>query len=246
MIDNMLKLFIDTLGYNGGWVALGTIIAVIAYLFGSLSCAIIIVRLWKHDDIRKYGSGSAGGTNVLRNFGVVPAVLTLAGDFLKGVAAIIVARFLAEGYGKAAIEAGMQISVETCSLYGALLAGAFCVIGHVYPIYFKFKGGKGVITTASLLVLIDWRIFLVSLAAFLIATGISKMVSLGSICAGLVIPISVFIFNGNIYATIISACIAAFVIYLHKNNIARIIKGTESKVSFKKKTKPQENYNTKE
>lgn len=194
------------------------IIAASAYLLGSLSFAIIICKLTLGKDIRAYGSGNAGLTNAYRTMGAGKTVLVLFGDIAKAAAALAIGGLLA----------GMM---------GKLVAGIFVILGHVFPVYFGFRGGKGVLVGATMLVFLDWRIFLVALALFVISVALTKWVSLGSILGAISFPVTMQIFYGDIRLTGIAALMAAAVVFMHRSNIKRILSGTENRFSFH--SKPQ-------
>lgn len=194
------------------------IIAAVSYLLGSLNSAIIVSKSMLRDDIRSYGSGNAGLTNSYRTMGPKMTFLVLFGDILKGVVAILVGAYLMGALGK-------------------LIAGAFVIVGHVFPLYFGFKGGKGVLVGATMLFLFDWRIFLIAITLFVLAVVLTKWVSLGSILAAISFPISTYFFYRDFPFTVIAILLGAAVVYMHRSNIGRILKGTESKFSFK--SKPQ-------
>lgn len=194
------------------------IIAASAYLLGSLSFAIIICKLTLGKDIRAYGSGNAGLTNAYRTMGAGKTVLVLFGDIAKAAAALAIGGLLA----------GMM---------GKLIAGIFVILGHVFPVYFGFRGGKGVLVGATMLVFLDWRIFLVALVLFVISVALTKWVSLGSILGAISFPVTMQIFYGDIRLTGIAALMAAAVVFMHRSNIKRILSGTENRFSFH--SKPQ-------
>ncbi len=209
---------------------LGVILTVaVAYLLGSISFAIVVSRALAHKDVREYGSGNAGLTNVLRNFGKLPAFLTLLGDFSKGIAAVVLGRII---FGDIA-------GIDT--QYGACLAGLFVILGHIFPVFFGFKGGKGVLTTAGIALVIDPRVFIVSISVFLILVFIIRIVSVSSIVAAVVYPLSTLLFTTFVdhrfalVDTVLTACIGALLIFMHRANIKRLIAGTESKFERKKK-----------
>ncbi len=194
------------------------IIAASAYLLGSLSFAIIICKLTMGKDIRAYGSGNAGLTNAYRTMGAAKTLLVLLGDIAKAAAALAIGGMLA----------GMM---------GKLVAGIFVILGHVFPVYFGFRGGKGVLVGATMLVFLDWRIFLVALVLFVIAVAITKWVSLGSILGAISFPVTMQIFYGDVRLTVVAALMAAAVVFMHRSNVKRILSGTENKFSFH--SKPQ-------
>ena len=206
------------------------IVAVIAYLIGSINFSIILSKRMAGFDIREKGSGNAGTTNMLRAVGKKAAVITLICDILKGVVSILVA-----------ILAGKIIK----NLDNALLvqlAGIFVIIGHTFPIFFKFKGGKGIATSLGVLLMVNWQIGLICLVFALILIALTRMVSVGSIAAGVLFPVLVAFIdqnyivptsNSNWSYLIFSIIIALLVIFNHRENIQRILNGTENKISFK-------------
>ena len=197
--------------------------AVVGYLFGSINSSIIISRLFYKDDIRTHGSGNAGSTNMLRTHGTASGLLTLLFDALKTAIAII-------------------IGAVVFNLPGAYIAGFFCIIGHIYPIFFKFKGGKGVVTVAMTMALTNVTTFLICLGIFLIVVVISKYVSLGSIIAVIAYPFVLFAMLKLYCAEPIeyyigipaAVLIAAIVVFKHRSNIKKIAGHRESKISFTK------------
>ena len=215
--------------------------AVVAYLFGSISSAIIFTKLFSNKDIREMGSGNAGFTNVLRSVGAVPAVLTLLLDFFKGVIAGFVGRFVFS-----LLDVSAELSPELI-IYGGFIGGVFVIIGHMYPIYFNFKGGKGIVTAAALMAVTDWRVFLLIVATFLILFFSTKIISLASITCAALYGVYTFVISfffeyktGEsplrfvILTTLLSFLLGAFVIVKHKENIKRLLKGEEKKITVKK------------
>ncbi len=223
-------------------------IAVIAYLLGSLSFSIIITKIAIKKDIRQMGSGNAGMTNVLRCVGTVPAILTFVLDFAKCVLAVFIGFWIFKN-----VHAGTELSIYEYETYGKYLAGLFCALGHMYPIFFKFKGGKGVVTTEALAIMVDWRVGLVTLGIFIIVLLISKYVSLSSIIAAASFGFVTFFFRcydffwGKIgivneltwrYIIVSSACalgMGLLVIVEHRINIVRLKAGEEKKFLIKEK-----------
>ena len=210
------------------WLPL-LISAAVAYLLGSLNFGIIVTKLLVGEDIREKGSGNAGATNVLRSHGKGLAALTTLGDLGKCIAAVLLAKLCFFPLLDAGTYAG----------YGAYIAGLFCIIGHLYPLYFGFRGGKGVMTTLGMMLVLDWQIALVCLALFIILVAIWRMVSLGSICASTYIPVLTFIFRcyvdelsfGTvIFCTVLSALNAAIIIFKHGSNMRRLADGTERRI----------------
>lgn len=232
---------------QNSWLAL-LLAAVIAYLLGSISFAIIVTRAFSGNDIRSFGSGNAGATNVLRSQGVLPAILTFLGDLGKSMLSVYIGGDLLKNLQLNPILATSYVgewnvySPDNLALVGSYLAGICCILGHLYPLYFGFRGGKGVMTVLGITLLLDWRSALVLLSIFGLVLLISRMVSLSSICAGIVMPIVTYVFRTYVYhqpwptvtfCTIATLVMAVIVIIKHKSNICRIIKGTESKIGEK-------------
>lgn len=219
---------------------------VISYLLGSINSSIIFTRLFSHEDIREMGSGNAGTTNVLRSVGKRAAACTFAFDFIKGVLAVFIGRLLFQYFASAYPLAG--ISSWEFVQYGAYLAGICCVLGHDFPVFFGFRGGKGVLTSWSIILLIDWRSFVVVIVVFIVAVLLTRIVSVGSLSAGIAFPICTFVFNylidyrmfqiGSPTYCVLSMVVAFFLggllIGKHHANIARLRAGTEKKLSVKK------------
>lgn len=196
------------------WAWLVTMAA--AYLLGSFSTSITVGKLFYRQDIRKVGSGNAGATNTLRNYGVKKALLVALGDTLKTVFAMLLARLI---LGKTAM----------------IYAGLVAVIGHIFPVYYRFKGGKGVMSAGAAILMYDWRIFFLVIGLFILIVVTTRYVSLGSLICAVVFPISAALLHwpdkGNVLACV---AIALIVILKHHENIRRLIHGTESKIGSKK------------
>ena len=220
----------------------------IAYLLGSINFAVIITRfVEKGKDIRDMGSGNAGFTNVLRSVGKGPAVFTILFDFIKGILAVFIA-----GLIFTTVTHSNEVELSEYIAYGKYLAGLCCIIGHMYPVFFGFKGGKGVVTAAALMLVEDWRVFLLIITTFLIVFLITKIISISSIICGILYCIYTFAvtyyfdflpsqsqavshsFTYVIAASLFAFGIGMFVIVKHKENIKRILKGEEKKITAKK------------
>lgn len=198
--------------------------AAVSYLLGSVNGAIIVSQGFHKVDIRDFGSGNAGTTNALRVMGKKWTMLVIALDLLKGALAVTFGFFLfaAGGDGN----------------FGKLLAGLFAIVGHIFPVYFKFKGGKGVMTTAAIIAFVDWRVFLIVMSLFVIVVAITRWVSLGSILSALGVPVGMYFFHmGQGRETFVfvalSALITLMIVVMHRDNISRIFAGTERRFSFK-------------
>ena len=213
-----------------------------AYLFGSINFAIIITRAYAHADIRSFGSGNAGATNVLRTQGACPALITTLGDMAKSIAAVSIGGLILSS-AVVAYFPGSAADFSNVQLIGQYIAGFGCILGHLYPIFFEFRGGKGVASTFGVMIILDWHVALICFAAFLLTVLVSKMVSLGSVIAAALFPVLTFLFRHFIYGelgyivflcTFMSALLSGLVIIKHRTNIKRIANGTESRISFKK------------
>lgn len=208
------------------------IMAIIAYCIGSVNFSVIISKKMAGFDVREKGSGNAGSTNMLRSVGKKAAALTLVCDILKGVVVIIISIIMGNIVEGANKELLLQI------------AGIAVVIGHTFPIFFGFKGGKGVATSLGILLMSNWQIGLICLVFALVLMLLTRMVSLGSCSAAVLFPVLTLFINdsytvltdgkkGSTYL-IYSIILAAIVLYNHRTNIKRLLNGTENKISFKK------------
>lgn len=208
------------------------IVAIIAYLIGSINFSIILSKKMAGFDIREKGSGNAGSTNMLRAVGKKAAILTLILDILKGVLAVLISILIGNIANKY-----FESNVQNYILLQ--IAGIFVIIGHTFPIFYKFKGGKGVATSLGVLLVTNWQIGLICLVFALILIIITKMVSVGSMAAAILFPVltlfltnEYFICEGNYF--IFSIILAILVCFNHRKNIERLMNGTENKISFKK------------
>lgn len=215
------------------------VIAMVGYLIGSVNLSIILSKLMGKGDIREQGSGNAGTTNTLRVLGKGPAALVLIFDICKAVIAILLAKGIfafsgVEMFTTPGDTATLNVTYEL----GILLAALGAILGHNYPIYYGFKGGKGIATSLGALLMIEWQIGLVCLVFALVLMISSRMVSLGSICAAILYPVLVWImgsafgtsFKARMIYTIFAVLVAALAIYRHRTNITRLLNGTENKL----------------
>ena len=212
------------------------------YLLGSILFGVLISKVMYNDDVRNHGSGNAGMTNVLRTYGKLPAVFTTIGDVGKSVAAVNLGRFI---FGALLSGTGSSWQNPLDPVCGAYLAAIFCMIGHSRPLFFGFKGGKGVLVGVSVFLGIDWKVFLCLIVIFAVVLAISKYVSLGSIVASVCCPIVTFLFQfwqrGDLpmwylwLNTGLAALMGAWVIWMHRTNIQRLRAGNENKFSFHSK-----------
>lgn len=202
------------------------VMAIIAYAIGSVNFSVIFSRKFAGFDVREKGSGNAGTTNMLRTVGKKAAIITLVCDILKGVVSILIAILI----GNIAKDVDKAILVQ--------IAGFCAVLGHTFPIFFEFRGGKGVATCLGILLLTNWQIGLICLTFGVLLIAITRMVSLGSIMAAILYPILTifihenYIVDGNY--VIFGILLGLFVVFNHRKNLQRIISGTENKISLKK------------
>ena len=208
------------------------IIAIIAYAIGSINFSVLISKKMAGFDVREKGSGNAGTTNMLRSVGKKAAVITLLCDILKGVVSI----------GVALIGGNIVKNVDKAVL--VQIAGILVVVGHTFPIFFEFKGGKGVATSLGVIMMINWKIGLICLVFALVIMAFSRMVSMGSVGAAILFPVLTLFINTNFIVEasgmkyfIFSVILAVMVIFNHRANIKRIANGTENKLSFKNTNK---------
>lgn len=206
-----------------GLAVLFILCGVIGYLLGSLNFAVIISRLKYHDDIRKYGSGNAGTTNMMRTYGRAAGIVTFVLDILKGVVAVYIAWF-------------------TLGEAGGHFAGLCCMIGHCFPIWYKFKGGKGVAVGAAMILCLEPILFLFVLAIFVVVVLFSRYISLGSIMAVLMYPVLLNNMSSlrpqspfSFVVLLCSILTTVLVVFQHRENMQRLLNHTENKFSFKKK-----------
>lgn len=211
-------------------------IAILSYLLGSLNFGVILSNKLKKDDIRNYGSGNAGTTNMLRKYGKGYAFLTIVGDMLKVVAAAFIALKIMEYTPQTLNEVGIDVSIDR-NIFIKSFAGFFCVVGHIFPCFFKFKGGKGVATAGGMVFVVDCRIALILLAVFIIVVAFTKYVSLGSIIMALLYPVLMFAFHRSIALTVIAAVFTLIVVIAHRGNIKKLLNHTENKITDKKNKK---------
>ncbi len=221
-------------------IGLALVLILCAYLIGSLNFAVIISRLKYGQDIRNFGSGNGGSTNMLRTYGRKMGALTLLCDMLKAAVACTVGCLLL----------GLTV--------GGYLAAFFCMLGHMFPVYYKFKGGKGVAVAAASMLMLNPAVFAIILVCFLVIVGGTKYVSLGSVMCALLYPVFLKSMNDVLFPylyalgvtkigpdVLFAVLIAVFVVFMHRENIKRLIAGTESKVSLCKKPVQEENKNDK-
>lgn len=212
--------------------------AVIGYLFGSISVSVIISKVAFKGDVREHGSGNAGATNMARVYGISGGLLVLLGDFLKTIIACTIALLICEAQYD-----------EFC----LMVTGIGCVLGHAYPVFFGFKGGKGVTVGAAVALMIDWKVLAFIVIIFVVTFILTHIVSISSVMGAIglmTITMTCYVLNlcgvgfdyfanftlQRLFLGIVASVIS---IWLHRGNILRLLKGEEKKFTFKKKAKPQ-------
>ena len=231
-LDGVFWQGLGKIGKGGEKMVVYIIMAIIAYCIGSVNFSVIFSKKFAGFDVREKGSGNAGSTNMLRSVGKKAAALTLICDILKGVVAISISMIL----GNIVPDINRELLIQ--------IAGIAVVLGHTFPIFFQFKGGKGVATSLGVLLMSNWQIGLICLVFALVLMLLTKMVSLGSCAAAVLFPVLTLFINdnytvltegksGSVYF-IYSVILAVLVLYNHRSNIKRILNGTENKLSFKK------------
>lgn len=206
-----------------------------AYLIGSINFAVIFTRAFTHTDVRDYGSGNAGTTNVMRVGGMTPGILTFVCDALKGFVACFAGKLLFEYiFTQTAAEWAMPI-------YGAYICGVACMLGHVFPVFFGFKGGKGVATSVGIFAVCCPIAIIIGLAVFAVSVLISRIVSLSSLIATVVVVVLSMVFYSNqsgamlLPQAVLAVCMGVIVFLKHSENIKRLITGDEKKLNIRRK-----------
>lgn len=200
------------------------VVLLIGYLIGSFNTSIVIGKI-RGIDIRKHGSGNAGLTNTYRVLGTLDSVLVIFGDVIKGVLAVYLGKYLWSLAG-------------TTSGFGMLIGGLGAIIGHNFPIYFNFRGGKGILTTGAVLACINIKIALVLFTFFVLVVVVTKYVSLGSVMSAVLLPVVVAVLDKSTdkkYFLIWSIIVMVSALVRHKENIFRLMSGTETQFSLKRK-----------
>ncbi|NLM28030.1 MAG: glycerol-3-phosphate 1-O-acyltransferase PlsY [Clostridiaceae bacterium] len=195
---------------------------IVGYLLGSINASVIIGKILYRKDIREYGSGNAGVTNTLRTFGKPAAAAVLIVDFLKGIAACLIGHLLV-GY------------IDNFGWVGVYLAGFAAVLGHNWPVFFGFRGGKGVLTSFAVVMYISPVPALICLAVFIVVVALTRYVSLGSMVGAVFWPIVSLFYNLPALVVAVAVLMSVLIVIRHKDNIKRLFDGTEKKLSFKNK-----------
>ncbi len=217
--------------------------AVVGYLLGSVNWAIIVTRAFSNKDIREEGSGNAGATNVLRAHGGKAAAFTALGDVCKSVLAVLFGGWLALYIPQAV---GGTMDASAVRLLGGYIGGFCGIIGHVFPVFYGFRGGKGVLATLGMFLVLDWRVALLCLGIFAVIVACCRMVSLGSVLAiGCGAPLLLFfgLVTDNapleqvLFCVVFALLVESVIVIKHKENLKRIVAGTERRLGEKTEDK---------
>ena len=196
------------------------VIMLVSYLLGCINGSVMTSHFIIKDDVRKHGSGNAGLTNFYRTYGAKYALMVIGLDMGKTVVACLIGGFMfSHLFGDWTL--------------GVLLGGLGCELGHVFPVFFGFKGGKGILSGSMLAILLGWKVALVAWGVFMLLWALTRYVSLGSLAAAVSLPITVYFFLGhNLVYTALAFFMAALVVYCHRENIVRLLHGTENKFKW--------------
>lgn len=210
--------------------------AIAAYFCGCFNGALFTSRLFFHDDVRAHGSGNAGLTNFYRTYGAKYAAIVIVSDMLKAVAAVSVAVWLGARFDPRVMPDLPLTAAQRAEyiLHFKYWAGLFCVLGHIFPCTARFHGGKGVLCSATLMLLLDWRVALCGWGLFFVLWLTTRYVSLGSVSVAVIFPVVTHLVFRDGFATSIAVVMAAIVIWAHRENVKRLCSGTENKFRFHK------------
>ncbi|MCI8422873.1 MAG: glycerol-3-phosphate acyltransferase [Lawsonibacter sp.] len=203
------------------------LIAVIAYFCGCFNGAVIVSKYILRDDVRSHGSGNAGLTNFYRTFGGFLTFVVILCDVLKAVVAILAGVFLTRA---------LLVNNAPMIILAKYWAAVFCLLGHMFPCMFHFKGGKGILSGGTIAILMDWRIALVVWGGFLILFLLTRYVSLGSIWAGASFPFASLYVYRDLAIFVLALICGGLVLWGHRSNMKRLLTGTENRFSFRRKT----------
>ena len=204
------------------------VIAVASYFLGCFNGAVIVSKYILRDDVRNHGSGNAGLTNFYRTFGGPLTAVVILTDVLKAVVAVWVGIFLAGGYAPGFWGDDLEV-------YGKYWAGLWCLLGHMFPCMFQFRGGKGILSGGAIAIMVDWRVALVVWGGFLILAVATKYVSLGSCWAGASFPFATWFVFQDPVLLVLAVIMGGLILWKHRENIKRLLAGNESKFSLHKK-----------
>lgn len=212
---------------TGVWLP-ALLTAAIAYFCGCFNGAVIVSKYILRDDVRTHGSGNAGLTNFYRTFGGPLTFVVILTDVLKAIVAVLVGVWLTGQM----LPIPDQAAQQTATAMAEYWTGLFCLVGHMFPFMFQFKGGKGILSGGTIAILIDWRVALVVWGGFLILAILTRYVSLGSSSTGVTLPIITWIVYQDWLILILSIIIGGLIIFKHRSNLQRLVAGNESKFTF--------------
>lgn len=212
------------------------IVAIPAYVIGSVNGAIVTSKYFYKKDIRKFGSGNPGLTNFYRVFGLRGVLLVVAIDMFKTIAPVIFGGWIFARFTDMTLsQVWLFSSLFEVSLFGQAISGFFVMLGHCFPLYYHFNGGKGVMAAGTILIVLDWRLALISWGIFILLTLITRYVSLGAMVGAVAFPVSMRLISlGGYWEFTATLLCALLLIARHEPNIKRLIKGEESKFKFKR------------
>ncbi len=222
MNSDMLVLFLLLIGMVGG------------YLLGGLNGSILLSKVFLKDDIRRHGSGNAGATNVLRSYGKGWTILVSLWDMGKGALAVWLGSFLLGGNLPAVSAADSIWDGYSLQRICCMASGLGVILGHVFPLFFGFRGGKGVFTALAVMLILDWQTACIALGFFFVTTLLTRYVSLGSMIAVFTLPFTALILKKSGEHMVMSIIVVALIVFLHKENIKRLLSGTENRFGEKK------------
>ena len=200
-------------------------VAAVAYFLGCFNGAVIVSKYILRNDIRNHGSGNAGLTNFHRVFGGGLTFVVILCDVLKAILAVLIGTMVI----------GTVVGGGMGPVLGKYWAGLFCLLGHMFPCMFQFKGGKGILSGGTIALMLDWRIALVVWGGFLILTALTRWVSLGSCWAGASFPFATWFVYHDVILLLLALLIGGLILWKHRTNIGRLLKGEENKLTFHKK-----------
>lgn len=201
------------------------VVAAVSYFLGCFNGAVIVSKYILHNDIRNHGSGNAGLTNFHRVFGGGLTFVVILCDVIKAILAVVIGTLVI----------GTVMGGWMGPVLGKYWAGLFCLLGHMFPCMFQFKGGKGILSGGTIALMLDWRVALVVWGGFLILTALTRWVSLGSCWAGASFPFATWFVYHDVVLLLLAILIGGFILWKHRTNIGRLLKGKENKLTFHKK-----------
>ena len=209
--------------------------AVIAYFCGCFNGAVIVSKYILRDDVRTHGSGNAGLTNFFRTFGGPLTFVVILTDVLKAIVAILISLWLGGMFDPRLLPTAPLENQAMVLVFFKYWGGLFCLLGHMFPCMFQFKGGKGILSGGTIIIMIDWRVALVGWGGFILLFLLTRYVSLGSSSTGIDLPIVTWFVYRDWVLLVLICIMGGLILWKHRSNIARLISGTESKFSFHRK-----------